>query len=254
MIRLAQALHINQWALGAVKAPLSKQKLLAIVTLGNLGEEKAAETLMKLGERHNYLLALTALRALMKINPQKYVDYFMKLLINRQDWPLPQVVVTLKEIGADIISKPLSSAILSAPDSMKPKLISLLDLVHTHESFLTIKQLLESTKNPEIISATLSILKDPKCVEFAKAHLRHAEWFVRIQAARAIGRLGQKTDVELLVPLLSDQNWWVRYRSAEAIARLPFTTVDQLEKIRETQSDPFARDIVTQIIAEDICR
>lgn len=254
LILLAKKLNIHQWALKAIKTKFSKKQLMAIVTLGNMHEKEGISFLIKLSLHRNDFLALSALQSLLKIDAQTYSPYFIELMMKNHDWPLPQIVVILKQIGADLFSKPLADAILVAPEKIKIKYIVLFDLVHIHEAFGAIKTLFETEKNPEILSTTLATLKNPLCIEFAKNNLNHSEWFVRLQAVKAIGRLGTKADVNLLIPLLADQSWWVRYRSAEAIAKLPTMTQSFLEEIRKNQTDKFASDMLTQIIAENLCK
>lgn len=42
----------------------------------------------------------------------------------------------------------------------------------------------------------------------------------------------------------------VRYRTAQALARLPFINQDRLKAIQAEQANPFARDMLAQVIAE----
>lgn len=254
LVDLANKVRLNQWALKKIKSYRTRAQLLAMVTLGNLREKRAEDILKKKCEKSNYLLALTALRSLLRIDPKNNISYFINLIVEKENWPQSQVAQILKETGADIISKPLARAIISARDESKPRLIRLLQLAHAHETFSTLKEVLKNTNNPEVISAAMSILNDPICIVFAKQYLHHEMWFVRVQAARVIGRLGTKQDAKILYPLLSDSHWWVRYRAAEALALLPMMTVSELQSIKESQTDPFAQDIMSQIIAEGICR
>jgi HEAT repeat protein len=53
-----------------------------------------------------------------------------------------------------------------------------------------------------------------------------------------------------LIPLLSDKEWWVRYRAAQALSRLPSMRSPRLKSIQAKQRDPFARDMLAQVIAE----
>jgi HEAT repeat protein len=53
----------------------------------------------------------------------------------------------------------------------------------------------------------------------------------------------------VLTSLLDDSHWWVRYRSAQALGAL--TKEDSLlRNILQRTQDRYARDILTQIIAE----
>lgn len=75
-------------------------------------------------------------------------------------------------------------------------------------------------------------------------------WFVRVQAAKALGHVGILDDAGILEPALSDQHWWVRYRAAQAIRRLPRMTEEKFKRFIEKQIDRFARDILVHVGAE----
>src|SRR5712691_7974141 len=53
-----------------------------------------------------------------------------------------------------------------------------------------------------------------------KQGLSDENWYVRGEAARGLGRLGDKSAGALLLPLLRDQSWFVRCAALEAIAAL----------------------------------
>ena len=80
--------------------------------------------------------------------------------------------------------------------------------------------------------------------------IRDSAWFVRMQAATVLGRVGQQEHLSLLESLLDDSEWWVRYRAAQAITRLPFMGPNQLRQLRVRQKDRFAADILQQTFAE----
>ena len=79
---------------------------------------------------------------------------------------------------------------------------------------------------------------------------KHKVWFVRMQAANLLGRFGRREDYRILEPLLSDTEWWVRYRAAQAITKLQFLGPHALRNLRDRQQDPYARDILSQALAE----
>ena len=74
--------------------------------------------------------------------------------------------------------------------------------------------------------------------------------FQPIYQSGADAIIGTADDASILIALLSDAQWWVRYRAAQALARLPSVDVPKLESIQAAQSDRFARDMLSQVIAE----
>ena len=53
-----------------------------------------------------------------------------------------------------------------------------------------------------------------------------------------------------LIPLLADAEWWVRYRAAQSLVAIPFLSMAEIELLRNNLSDRFARDMLSQAIAE----
>jgi HEAT repeat protein len=80
--------------------------------------------------------------------------------------------------------------------------------------------------------------------------LAHPAWYVRMQAAKLLGRMGRAEDAGRLETLLADEEWWVRFRAAKALVRLPGLGPRDLEHIRMRLLDRYARDILGQVIAE----
>jgi HEAT repeat protein len=78
----------------------------------------------------------------------------------------------------------------------------------------------------------------------------HPAWYIRMQTARLIGRMGRAEDAGHLEKLLADREWWVRYRAARALTRLPTLEPAELERIRARQTDPYASDILEQAMVE----
>jgi HEAT repeat protein len=113
-----------------------------------------------------------------------------------------------------------------------------------------IRQILAEPHDEHLISVCLQVISDPQDLDKVRLLLKHPRWHVRMHAASAIGRLGGcDDDVESLLPLLSDAQWWVRYRTAQTIAHL-LQDPDALVCLRDRQQDRFARDILTQVLAE----
>jgi HEAT repeat protein len=74
--------------------------------------------------------------------------------------------------------------------------------------------------------------------------------FVRIQAARAAGRLPQRLGTPLLYQSMGDSSWWVRKASGEALLRLGTRGIAALRKASRTHTDGFARDMAAQVLLD----
>ncbi len=74
--------------------------------------------------------------------------------------------------------------------------------------------------------------------------------FLRIQAAKTLGRIGDLSDIPLIIPLLSDENWWFRYRAAEAIVNLGGKNYTYLQQMLNNEKDPTVSDILRHVLSE----
>ena len=222
-----------------------RQRLMAIVTLGHLRQAAVWHELQVIVQHRNTMLSLAAARALLQINAEAALPILLPLMEARADWPVTRVANLLKEAGADVISQPLAQAAETAP-----RLIRYLEVAHREVVVLTVRRLLATTQNEEVLQACLALINDPADVTIVRACLSHPQWLVRLEAVAALGRVGTAADEAGLAALLSDSHWWVRYRAAHSLATLPASNVLQLQRLAAAQTNPFAHDILMEVIAE----
>src|SRR5262249_13352294 len=204
--------------------------------------------------------------SLVMIDAAKAIPVLLPLLASRADWPAPRVANMLQIAGADIISDPMARAAIatcledrveSANGAAKAKavnyaarLIRYLELAYNVSALPAVRTIARSSRDPEVLAACLRLLKSAEDLEIVRRCLTHDAWPVRVQAAAAMARIGEDQDAPRLIPLLSDRQWWVRYRAAQALSRLPSMTVRRLKAIQAEQANPFARDMLTQVMTE----
>jgi HEAT repeat protein len=263
--QIGKALSIQHAALRLLRRGNLRERLVAIVTLGQLRERAAWDQLLTIAEREGVLLSLVAARALVMIDPTKAVPELIPLLMTRADWPASRVANMLQIAGADLISDQIANAALKAaleesePDANgnsktatrnSARLVGYLELAHNVAALPAARAIAELSHDPEVLAACLRLLNSAEDLPLIRECLSHEDSRVRVQAAVALGRLGEDDDEERLVPLLSDKDWWVRYRAAQALSRLPHMREPKLKTIQAAQSNPFARDILAQVMAE----
>jgi len=242
-----------------------RERLLAIVTLGQLRERAAWDQLLTMAQREGVLLSVAAARALVMIDPTKAVPELIPLLMRRADWPASRVANMLQLAGADVISDQIANAALkSALEEREPnangndksatkdpaRLVRYLELAYNVAALPAARAIAELSQDPEVLAACLRLLNSGDDLPVVRECLSHEDSRVRVQAAAALGRLGEDDDEERLVPMLSDREWWVRYRAAQALSRLPHMREPKLKTIQAAQSDAFARDMLAQVMAE----
>lgn len=251
LTRAGYKLELDQvaWDMLKESGTLGHQ-LLAIVTLGHLGDTSAWSRIVAELDSDNTLLSLMAAKALCNIDPDRAVPLLLPHIVAREDWAGARVAGVLQEAGAAAVSGFLRDAILDSSPEDAEKLICYLPMIYKPVAATVISRMLKRHVDDRVIGACLKVSDSPLELPQVRTLIRHARWHIRMRAAMVLGRIGEPGDSELLVSLLSDAEWWVRYRAAQALAALPAMSMRQLEDIRETLEDPYGRDMLNQVMAE----
>ncbi|MHB8666788.1 MAG: HEAT repeat domain-containing protein [Burkholderiales bacterium] len=250
---LAVAAGMDVVARGMLSHVNIRRRLIAVTTLGHLGDKTEWNELQLLVAHPSPLLSLAAMRALLEIDAAASLTWLITLLGARVDWPLAKVAPILEEIGPDLVTAPLvaaaEAAIENAPLQV-PRLLRLLEVAHSERAVPAVRRILQSTSDEEVIVAGLRLLRDPLDIEMVRNFSTHPSWIVRVGAARALARIGEPEDRKLLTNMVGDPNRWVRYRAARTLLELPFVRISELQKIRAVLPDRFAAEMLGQVIAE----
>ncbi|MEQ1525227.1 MAG: HEAT repeat domain-containing protein [Gallionella sp.] len=250
--KLAHSVGMNLTAKKLLRKGVFAEKVLAMMTLGNLRDKSAWASLTDLMHDESPLISLAASSSLMKIDAEAGIHLFMPLVVLREDWPPVKVAMILKEAGAGVISEPLANAIRSAKPKQVKRLINYLELASTAESSRVMREILSVSRDQQAIATCLRMMKDPRDLDMVRSQTVNPIWIVRVQAAAALGRIGVEEDKARLIRLLVDPQWWVRYRAATALSQLPFVSIEELRHIQTKQTDRFAIEMLQQVLAERV--
>ncbi len=253
MNRVAVATKMDRVARRLLAKRSIRKKLLAVVTLGQLRDKSQWDKLRQMAASDHALLALAATQAITRIDPVAAVPVVIPLAVRRAGWPAAKVASILKEIGPDLVSTPLTDAVLEAPDDDMQRLIPYLETCHDVAALSTVHKILRKPHDDKVIGPCLYVIgkfHDRKNLKVVREYLTHPRWHVRAHAAACLGRIGTHEDEERLTALLADPEWWVRYRAAQAIVNLPSSSIERVHKLKDGLSDRYARDILAQVIAE----
>lgn len=226
-------------------------RLLAVVCLGHLGGVRASHRLQDaIATEKSPVLALAALDALMVVDQSAGLHWAL-VGRNQHHWPTERLVQVFSQADKEWVVAALMRAIDNGAKEDVPELLKLLAGLHMPVAATDIRALSEKyASSPEVISHLLPLVNHSVLHHWVRALLRHRHTNVRIQAARAIRRVGRSSDLKPLLPLLKDPDWWVRYRAMQAIYTLPGVTrqdiVDQVAQL----DDPFAVDILNHVESE----
>ncbi len=225
-------------------------QLLAIMAAGYMKLSQARKPLLRQLRSLHPLVSLTAARALLHLDPETSVSHVVPEIVRRLDWPLALVATVLKEVPAVPIMGALAGAIRSAPPDSQARLVRYLADTQEPAALRLVEDLMKSSSDAEVLSACLFVAQSPRLFPLIVPLLRHPQWFVRMNAARALGRIGDATAWPLMVSLLKDSEWWVRYRTAEALVRLPGVVEGRLLRLREYADVPEIKSLLMQAMVE----
>ncbi|HSD70419.1 MAG TPA: HEAT repeat domain-containing protein [Woeseiaceae bacterium] len=226
------------------------RKLLAVQAIGLLKDLPSWHAIQSLLEHKSIALSITAAAALVDIDARRAVPLVIPLICSNDRWPRTQIAKLLANAGPDNISDALCAAITSSTDSIAARLLRYADCISTSQLNQLLDRLLVERQAPDLLAAALKVARGLNCYETVVALTQHKAWYVRMQAAAVLGQFGTRTSIRHLEPLMSDPEWWVRYRAAQAIASLPFLGPHALRRLRERQTDRYARDMLQQVLAE----
>jgi HEAT repeat protein len=243
------ALGARELALARIGAGDALRRVLALRTLGHVGRrEDWGEALRWLDDPRAYL-SLAAARALVHVDPEAAADEIVPRLVARGDWPVPLFAVVLADASRERLSVRMRALCGSLPPRALLRLLPLASLADDGVIHEILAPLLQPAQDPEVLSAALRHVRTPALLPAVRRASLHEVWSVRVQAAAALGRVGEPRDRDRLVQLLRDPEWWVRYRAAQALAAR-FAAPDELVTLAAGLRDRFARDIVSQAMAE----
>ena len=250
LTRCGTELGIGQTAKRFLRSRRVSRRLLGIVTLGNLREARYWDDLLPIAHEAHVSVSLAAVQALVRIDATRAVPELMPHFAHREDWPVSRVHAMLEQVDYVTVTTAVDAALPSSSDAAAMRLIEFAasgDAVALQPAMVN---RLRKSQTPGLWANVLRHLHDPDHLELVRESCTHPVWFVRVQAANALGRMGGPPDVERLVRLLGDGEWWVRYRAAEALLKLPFLKRDELEqRVRAAGSGPL--DMLHRVAAKE---
>ena len=225
------------------------RRLFGIMTLGHMRDRTAWDLLQAQLQQSERISALFAARALIQIDTQRGVHAVLPQLLQRDDWELVRVATLLQEFR-EALGRELAINLSALPAARLPRAMRLADVMHLHVPGEVMLPWLHAHQPAELLIAALRVCSGAAVLPAVRALAGHADWRVRVQSARALGRLGEASDLTLLTRLLCDPQWWVRYRAAGALTQLPLVSRETLRDLLGSLQDRYAREIFAQVLAE----
>ena len=225
-------------------------RLMGLRAVGQMRDADSWDAIDASVESDNVALAVTAATALNDIDPDRAIPRIVPVVARSARWPRTQVGRILNGAGPDIVSSRLCREIAEAPPEQVVRLLQFADSAFASDINAVAERLLTTRDEPALLSAALKAARGRICPKRVMELTRHEAWFVRMQAASLLGRVGMREDLSTLEPLLADSEWWVRYRAAQALVASPYLGPNAIRRIAARQRDRFASDILRQALAE----
>jgi HEAT repeat protein len=250
MSQLLRDNGLDKRAMALLRGGSVRSRLIAMSTLGFVGAEEAWPELEAIAGSSSAMLSFAAARALLRIEPRRALDALTLSIVQRNDWSVARLGCMFTELGPALVTPSLTTMLVSRPRAGLDRVVKLARFGERSRVAPIMRGWLSSSDNPDIIMAALEYVDDERELPWAKGAATHAEWRVRMAAAKALGRIGAATELNTLLDLLRDPVWWVRYHAAQALTRLHGMTPDELRLIREKARDSFAADMLAHALAE----
>ena len=247
--KAASRLGVNAVARRLLHHRNLNRQLLAILALGHLRDESAWNELLLMSASGNSAISIYAARALIQINPQKAAPHVLPMLLQRDDWDIMRSANLMQE-SHDFLGAELVRTLASLSGTRLLRGLKLAEALHLQIPQPQQVDLFGPQQPVEVVIATLRIAAGAQVLDIVRSKASDADWRVRVQAARALGRIGDISDIPILMNLMKDPQWWIRYRSAQALVDLPGLQPGQLDQLLVSLTDRYARDILNQVLAE----
>ena len=255
LIILAKKLNLDSFALKKLDSRKDDERILAIKALGNFGEKSVFSKLSSISSNSkNVTIKLEAFHSMAKIDPSRAVNKILNFLKSEVYYPNYKMALILEELGPSTFSSRLAEIIKKSPLNVQIKLLGFMIAGERDIALKLAYNFLNNSQNPELISSSLKIVEyfgDPRDIPLVKRFLDHEQEFVRMNAVRVLGSIGNINEVSDIEQKLADNSWWVRLRAAEALLNLPKIDPNLLREIRDRQVDEYAIDILNHVLAEE---
>ncbi len=252
---LGGSLRLHTMTRELLTSPFVDKRLMAVNTLGNLGNTASYPSIEKLIADRDPVISSWAWRALFRIDVNTTLEKHLDKIATRRDWSPIFVAKVLKEIDCDTLSTPLCELVEklfaeNLEERQMSRLISYLAFANFEHRNPLVSMILLDSNEKEVLIACLRLVNSDDDLPRIRELINDERWEVRLQVVLTLGRLGHKRDIDLLIAATDDLDWWVRYRAASMLISMPGMTEAKVEKLSRTLPSPFSRDILRQVMTE----
>jgi len=225
-------------------------RLIAATTLGYLRARSAWDPLAVLARHPSPVLSSTAAQALLRIDPNAALDLLAADIVERDDWSLARLGSLFKELGPDAITPGLARIIASQPRRGVHRIVQLARFGQRPRMAAAVKDWLRTSADAEVLASALDYVEDTEALLQVRGAARHPAPHVRMAAARAVGRVGSRNELAILLELLRDPQESMQSHPAHALTGLHGIEPEEVEALQRGAHDPLAAEMLAHALAD----
>jgi len=247
LIEVARRLGLIYRCNRGLKSSNWTKRDLAAMRLGIYALEESVPALEQALRDPHTEVRYTAARSLGVIGSPKAADALVDILDHPELLNTPRLLEIVQSMHRDV-SEPIKLMLASPEHNLEAKLLAI-DLAGDLQDYSLVDVLLEvinSSDKEKVVRSVKALgrIAAPQSVEPILWLAQDRQWEVRAQALKAIGLLGIDEGIPLLIDNLSHGSYWVRVNAAEALGRFGERGCEALLTAR-MNPDSFAKDIAS---------
>ncbi len=232
--------------------PLGR-RLRAVVSLAELGDESAADVLMRHLNDREPEVRIQCARGLGRIRWTPAIEEIIWRFHLETPWVRARFSDTLTGFGTKATWPLLAYIRVNHRFETEGPALALRTLAQIQDlqAVGPVLEILEDTPDMEIEIAaieTLGELGSPETLPVLLERLDSASWEVRTKSASALGGIGDPAATPRLREAMRDESWWVRRAAAAAIAKLPEGIAELYAALDD--HDPYAADAAAEALID----
>jgi len=157
-------------AIELLESRLITHRLMAINTLGNLGDKDTFEHVLNFVFKEDSIISTWAFRAMFRIRRNETIKHHLYMIAERDDWSPSHIAKILHDCDVDTISRSLVNVCRryyekTLSEKQLAYLVSYLRFAHDRDSSPLIERILNESDEMEVLISCLRLIKTPASVE-----------------------------------------------------------------------------------------
>lgn len=232
-----------------------EKRLPAAERLGYLGDHGTVDDLVAALKDEVLVVRFAAARSLVSLRTADAVEPILLAFDVPGELNERRTAEILHEMG-DAAAAPLVAVLQEGAgkysDSVLNVAARVLGMLRAHAAVAPLKNLLRSKEFRVRLNAARSLgaIGDRTGLSDVTALADDPSWEVRNVVMQAIGKLRGADQASVLVRALADEAWWVRFSAAQALFSLGEPGLQALKQAAQSAADRYARDISRQVLEE----